>query len=194
MHSKLLLLLGPSGVGKTTIISKLRSLEDRFDYISPYITRTLRPGESDKIAVSKIEFRKMEAEGRFLAVNELYGTYYGTPRHLITTSFAAGRFPVLDWPVQQLSIMQKEFGDRMLSVYVEPPDVDELARRLNDGRDKEGARLKSALVELELLRNGVWQSSIDLRVVSCVGQQGEIARRIYDVYLSKVFGCRASRV
>ncbi|HBD04983.1 TPA: hypothetical protein DCZ32_00830, partial [Candidatus Uhrbacteria bacterium] len=57
--SKLLLLLGPSGVGKSAIIDELSKLDSRFVYISPYMTRPLRQGERNKIAVSDEQMDEM---------------------------------------------------------------------------------------------------------------------------------------
>ncbi|MBU4010588.1 MAG: guanylate kinase, partial [Proteobacteria bacterium] len=63
MLSKFLLLLGVSGVGKSTLIRELKRLDERFIYISPYMTRPLREGESDKIEVSNEEMDLMISKG-----------------------------------------------------------------------------------------------------------------------------------
>ncbi|MBI2459148.1 MAG: hypothetical protein HYV53_01175 [Parcubacteria group bacterium] len=57
--SKFLLLLGPSGVGKSAIIDELSKFDNRFVYISPYMTRPLRLGEKNKVAVSDEQMDEM---------------------------------------------------------------------------------------------------------------------------------------
>ena len=66
--SKFLLLLGPSGVGKSAIIDELSKLDSRFVYISPYMTRPLRVGERNKVAISDKQMDKMWARGELLSV------------------------------------------------------------------------------------------------------------------------------
>jgi len=69
MLTKFLLLLGVSGVGKSTIIEALRKIDNRFVYISPYITRMLRDGEKDKIFVADSAMDETNKRGEFLVVN-----------------------------------------------------------------------------------------------------------------------------
>lgn len=84
------LLLGPSTVGKSTLIRAMNAASgDRFKYISPFTTRPLREGEQDKISVSDEEFDEMQLSGVFVYVNPLYGVRYGTSR---TNSHS--RFPL----------------------------------------------------------------------------------------------------
>jgi len=100
--SKFLLLLGPSGVGKSSIIEELLQLDSRFVYISPFMTRALREGEKNKISISGEEMDKMWNRGELLVINELYGIRYATPRLPIVQALAQGNFPVLDWPISRI--------------------------------------------------------------------------------------------
>lgn len=76
--TKFLLLLGPSGTGKSTIIRELRQMDERFIYISPYITRPLRENETDKVHISDQEMDLRKENGEFLTINNLYGIRYAT--------------------------------------------------------------------------------------------------------------------
>lgn len=148
--SKFLLLLGPSGVGKSMIIKELIKLDNKFIYISPYITRSLREGEKDKISVSDLEIDEMQNRGELLVINPLYGVRYATPRTPIVKALSEELFPVLDWPIDHIQVMTEAFPGKLYIVYIAPPSIQVLAQRLaKDGRDLNGDRLKSACKELQ---------------------------------------------
>lgn len=182
--SKFLLLLGPSGVGKSVVINELLKIDDRFIYISPYMTRPIRLGEDDKIMVSDIQMNEMMQRGELLVVNKLFnGIRYGTPKLPIEEALASGNFPVLDWPIDRLEIMTRAFS-QLFVVYIAPPSIDVLRQRLTkDGRDIDGSRLANAEREL----NGYWshkyKESYDMEVVSEDNKASEIATIIYTSYL-----------
>lgn len=184
-QTKFLLLLGPSGCGKTTIIHELRRLDNRFIYISPYITRPLRDGEQDKIAITDEVMDAMDQAGEFLVINPIYGIRYGTPRTPILQAFVGGKFPVLDWPADRMDIMINAFTmDRLYVVYVAPPNLAELRKRLEkDGRDKDGTRLAAGVSELARYRAGDYDEIIHYRVVSTQDAIPQIAHSIYVRYL-----------
>lgn len=182
--SKLLLLLGPSGAGKSAIIDELSKLDSRFVYISPYMTRPLRAGERNKVAVSGEYMDEMQRRGELLVVNELYGGIrYGTPRLPIVEALTAGKFPVLDWPIDRLDVMMQAFPNQLFVVYVSPPSIDVLRQRLaKNGRDADGTRLASATEELRRYWSSEYAESYDMEVVSEDNKISETAARIYACY------------
>jgi guanylate kinase len=182
--TKFLLLLGPSGVGKSRIIWVLREMDRRYVYISPFTNRRLRDGETDKVYVDDAKMDRMAAAGEFLIVNELFGYRYATPRRTILDALATGQFPLLDWPVDRLSVMQEAFEDKLFVVYVEPPSLEVLAERLKaDGRDGDGGRFRAATDELEHYWAGESDGICDLKVTSVEGQVPQLAATIHDAYL-----------
>lgn len=182
-RSKFLLLLGVSGVGKSTIIRELRNLDNRFVYVSPFMMRELRAEETDKNPVTDAEMDEMEREGKLLVVNELYGVRYATPREPIEEAFREERFSLLDWPITRIRVMQEAYPNRLFVVYVEPPDREILRQRLADGRDPDEERFHAAMPELEAFASGAYDDLIDLRVVSEEGGAAAVARSIYRSYL-----------
>lgn len=181
--SKFLVLLGPSGVGKSSIIEELLRLDSRFIYISPFMTRPLRKGEKNKISISGEEMDEMWNRGELLVINELYGIRYATPQLPIMQALTEGNFPVLDWPISRIEVMIQAFPNQLCVVYISPPSIESLQQRLvKDGRDIDGHRLRSARDELETHRQTL-NSAIDFEIVSEENQVPEIARAIYAKYL-----------
>src|SRR3989344_3528094 len=166
--SKFLLLLGPSGVGKSAIIDELSKFDSKFVYISPYMTRPLREGERNKIATSNEQMDQMWQRGELLVVNELFGGIrYGTPKLPIMEALATGKFPVLDWPIDRLEVMTLAFKGQLFIVYVLPPSLDVLGQRLaKDGRDADGMRLASATKELQQFWSSGYLGAYDYEIVS----------------------------
>lgn len=186
--SKFLLLLGPSGVGKSSIIKELIRLDSRFVYSSPFMTRPLREGEKNKISISGEEMDEMSERGEFLVINELYGVRYATPRQPIEQALKDGNFPVLDWPISRMSVMTEAFPNQLYVVYISPPSIEVLQQRLaRDDRDVEGLRLRSAREELETLKLSMHTEIYDFKIVSEENQVSKVAKIIYGNYLQHFF-------
>ena len=182
--SKFLLLMGPSGVGKSTIIRHLKEMDNRFEYVTPFTTRALREGEADKIHVELQEIKNLENAGKLLTVNQIYGIYYATPKYLIDESLECDCFPVLDWPVDKIQIMQNNYVDCLFRVYIEPENRDILKEQLsNDSRDKDGKRLSAGLEELEKLDAGDFENCYDMRIINRSGDSKKITEEIYRQFI-----------
>ncbi len=85
----LLILSGPSGVGKDAVLSRMRDLEEPYHFTVTTTTRTKRNGETDGkdyIFVSQAEFRAQMEQDGFLEWAEVYGNYYGVPRNQVKTA------------------------------------------------------------------------------------------------------------
>jgi guanylate kinase len=185
--SNFLLLLGPSGVGKSTIINQLKELDDRFVYISPYTTRQLRKGEKDKVSISDEIMDKKDKAGEFLVINNLYGIRYATPRLPIVKALGKQNFPVLDWPIDKIDIMLQAFPNKITTVYVSPPNLDELKHRIEkDGRDSDGSRFESAKKELQRYWSGEFDQFCNFKVVNYTDANTETGLKIYASYLKSI--------
>lgn len=108
-NTKLLLLSGPSGIGKSTVIRELQKMDHRFVYIKPYTTRPLRDGETDKIHASLEKIKALQEQNQLIALNYLYGNYYATPLFPILNALKQVQFPVLDWPVTKIKHMKAPY-------------------------------------------------------------------------------------
>ncbi|MFH0740017.1 MAG: hypothetical protein V2B12_02775 [bacterium] len=179
-----MLLLGVSGAGKSAIIEELVRLDNRFIYISPYMTRPLREGEKNKISITDEQMDEMWKKNELLVINELYGIRYATPRLPIIQALNEKNFPVLDWPISKIGTMRQAFPNQLYMVYIVPPSIEVLQQRLKDGRDKDGKRLISAKEELNAYWASQYKGFYDFEIVSEVDQATSVALVIYKEYIS----------
>lgn len=150
----LLVVAGPSGVGKGTMISGLLERHPRVQWSVSCTTREPRPGEvegQDYYFVSSAEFQRMKTAGELLEWAIVHGTHaYGTPRAPVEEALAAGEDMVLEIDYQGARSIRQALPEAVL-VFVAPPSVEALLSRL-DGRNTEDdeavlRRLRSARTE-----------------------------------------------
>lgn len=131
---KLIIFSAPSGSGKSTIINYL--LKQGLD-LAFSISATSRPPrgtERDGVEyffLTPDEFRERIARGEFLEYEEVYpGRFYGTLKSQVETQLAEGQNVIFDVDVVGGCNIKQYYGDRALSVFIQPPSVEELRRRL----------------------------------------------------------------
>jgi guanylate kinase len=154
VHSRLTVLSGPSGVGKSTVIAELRKLCPDIWISVSVTTRRPRPGEVDGreyYFVDDSEFDRLVAGGALLEWARFSGYRYGTPRAPLNEKLEAGVACLLEIDVAGARQVRRAAPDARL-VFLAPPSWDELVRRLT-GRGTEppevlGRRLAAAEDEL----------------------------------------------
>lgn len=152
--ARLTVLSGPSGVGKGTVVAKVRELYPHVWVSVSCTTRAPRPGERDGIEyrfVPASEFERMAEAGDLLEHARFAGNRYGTPRAPVEQHLAAGIPSLLEIELQGARQVRMRLPQAQL-VFLAPPSWDELERRLT-GRGTEAAaviaqRLARAKVEL----------------------------------------------
>lgn len=151
---KLVILSGPSGTGKTTIVQRLLGAVPGLVRSVSATTRPPRPGEregEDYFFLSREAFDRKAREGAFLEHAEVFGHAYGTPREFVERETAAGRSVILAIDVQGADQIRRRYSP-VISIFVLPPSLSELERRLRArGTDAEAAiagRLAQARAEM----------------------------------------------
>lgn len=131
---KLIIFSAPSGSGKSTIINYLLTQNLNLAFSISATSRPPRGTERDGVEyffLSPEEFRCRIAEGEFLEYEEVYhDRFYGTLKSQVEKQLAAGQNVVFDVDVVGGCNIKKFYGDRALSVFIQPPSVEELRKRL----------------------------------------------------------------
>ncbi|MBB3110473.1 guanylate kinase [Paenibacillus phyllosphaerae] len=154
----LIVLSGPSGVGKGTVCSVLRHKQSDLVYSVSATTRLPRQGEIDGINYffkTREQFQDMIARDALLEHAEYVGNYYGTPRDFVDSTLASGKDVILEIEVQGALKVKEKFPEGVF-IFLLPPSLDELKQRIT-GRGTEAAevidhRMTVAEQEMSLIR------------------------------------------
>lgn len=145
-RQRLVILAAPSGAGKTTLCARL--LQD-FPLLVASTSTTTRAPRGEEIHgreyyfVSRSDFERQMAEGRFAEWASVHGHYYGTSKDVINRAFAAGKSVLLDIDVQGAESLRKAYPEQAWSIFISPPDLPTLERRLRArGTDSEETIVK----------------------------------------------------
>ncbi len=151
----MLIISSPSGAGKTTISWKLLSQEPNLTMSVSATTRAPRPEEvngKDYFFIDPSRYHAMVAEGKFLEYAQVFGNLYGTPSEPVDVALAAGHDVLFDVDWQGAQQIAEKARDDLVSVFVLPPNHNELGRRLRErGEDSEGvihSRMSKAASEM----------------------------------------------
>ena len=155
----LIVVSGPSGTGKSTIVNTVLDTCNDLSFSVSATTRQQREGETegvDYFFVTKERFQQMIDNNELLEHAEYVGNYYGTPRKAVLDKIENGSSILLDIEVQGAEQVKDQFPEAV-TMFVIPPSWEELERRLvNRGTDyseKIQARLKQAKSEIEKIEN-----------------------------------------
>jgi guanylate kinase len=136
----LIILSSPSGAGKSTLSQRLLHWDTTLSFSVSATTRAPRAGEEDGRDyhfLSEAEFKRQVAEGGMLEHAHVFGNFYGSPRGAVQASIDAGRDVLfdIDWQGAQ-QIRNSALGGHTLSIFLLPPSIHELHRRLQSrGKD-----------------------------------------------------------
>lgn len=174
----LVVLSGPSGVGKDAVLDRMKRLGSPYHFAVTATTRPMREGEREGESyhfIARAEFERMIASGELLEWAEVYGNLYGVPRAQVERALSEGRDVLVKVDVQGARTIHGLMPDAVL-VFLAPPSLDELARRLTSrGTEADDAmrrRLREAEAEMEAA------SLFDHVVVNRRGKLDEAVRQI----------------
>jgi len=151
-----LVLSGPSGAGKSSLIKKIENDIGDYYFSISTTTRPIREGEVEGIHyhfVSKEEFVKDIAEDNFLEHATVHGNHYGTSLKPVRAALSQGKLVIFDIDVQGNTAINNRLGDITTSVFITPPTLSELKRRLvnrsTDSDEVIEGRVKMAKREIQ---------------------------------------------
>ena len=153
----LIVLSGPSGVGKDAVIARMKKLGRPFYYVVTATTRTKRAGEKDGVDyhfLSTEEFQKMIEKKQFLEWANVYNNYYGVPKNEITVALSKELDAIVRVDVQGAASI-KGILPQAVFIFLMPPSVEELDKRLRRRRSESSTdlalRLENAKGEIKRL-------------------------------------------
>lgn len=152
-RGELIVLSGPSGVGKSTVIAELLGHRRDIHFSVSFTTRKPRVGEADGVNyhfVAREEFERMIRDDELLEYAEYVGNYYGTSLKVIQEKLECGIDVLLDIEVQGAAKVREKCPEAVL-IFIIPPSLEELSRRLHkrntDAEDVIDLRLQKAREE-----------------------------------------------
>lgn len=155
-RDKVFIVSAPSGAGKSSLCERaLKEFSDLEDIITS-TTRQMRPGESQGnpynfVTVEK--FLELKKNGYFIETAMVHNNHYGTPAHIFQDAWSRGKFLIMDVDVQGAATFRKFFPNAVY-IFIKPPNIDELRKRLEkrDGPHSKdlSVRLQNAIREMEL--------------------------------------------
>jgi guanylate kinase len=140
----LIVLSGPSGAGKDTVLDRMKELDLPCHYVMTLTTRPRRPGESNGVDyhfTSEAEFQEMIQQGELLEWAKVYGHWYGVPKQQVEQALERGEDIVVKVDVQGAATIKNLFPEAVL-IFLTPPSIEEQARRLQQRKSESTAELE----------------------------------------------------
>ncbi len=153
--AKLFILVGPSGVGKSTLIQKLAGRGVAFEPLITHTTRAMRPGEvhaKDYFFISMQEYEKKKENDEFILPVSHYGNHYGTCKQYINSKLSTGNHLIGALTGNVAKQMNDIMAGNVITIFIAPPSFEMLKQRLVDRKTESATslqmRLDSAVQEL----------------------------------------------
>lgn len=181
----LVIVSGPSGVGKDSVIEALRAepRDPDYHYVVTCTTRPRRSYEIDGVHyrfLTRESFAALQGAGELLEANEVHGNWYGTPRAEVRAALQAGHDVILKIDVQGAAVVKQRVDDALL-IFLVPPSLEDLFQRLRsratESADELDIRQRNAAVELAR------QDDYDHVIVNETDQIGRTASQIHEIIL-----------
>ena len=152
--SLLIVLSGPSGVGKDSVLRQLKELNHNWHFTVTSTTRSQRPGEEDGIDyifLDRDTFHEKVQGGDFLECAEVYGNWYGVPRDQVSDALSKNIAVIIKADVQGAATIRNIVSDAVF-IFLMPPSPEELERRLRERKTETTPdlelRIRTAMEEL----------------------------------------------
>jgi len=174
----LIILSGPSGVGKDALLNRMKELKYPLEYITTLTTRSRRAGERNYIDyhfITPEKFQDMIKQGELLEYANVYGNWYGVPKQPVKQALNSGRDTIAKVDIQGAASIKK-LVPQAVFIFLMPPSIEELGIRLKKRHTESSFDLK---VRMQTATKEVKQLSLFDYVV--YSHWGEIDRAVADI-------------
>ncbi len=180
---KILIITAPSGAGKTSVTTHLIQQFNQLTFSVSATTRESRDSEVDGVDyyfMSLEEFKTRIQQNEFIEWEMVYeGKYYGTLKSEMERIWKNQKVPVLDIDVKGAIHVQQQFPNKTLSIFIEPPSINELQRRLQtrgtETKESLQARINKAAYEISF-KNSFTHTIVNQNLETARREAGEIVR------------------
>lgn len=156
MSSNMIVICAPSGTGKSTLLNRLKTDIPDLVWSVSCTTRPIRSGEvhgKDYYFIKPQTFEQQITDNEFIEWARVHSNYYGTSKRFVTEGLQKGWKMLFDLDVQGADAMKAIYGDEAQVIFIEPPSIEELEKRLlargTDSVEVIAERIKNARKELE---------------------------------------------
>ena len=153
--TNLIVICAPSGTGKTTLLARLKVDRPQLNWSVSCTTRPIRPGEKDGVDyhyIDKSDFEPRIGENEFIEGALVRSNYHRTSQKFVEQGLSTGKALLFDLDVQGSDSMKRLYGDKARVIFIQPPSLEELGKRLRGrGTDAEHViveRLNNARKEI----------------------------------------------
>jgi guanylate kinase len=165
---KMFIFTAPSGAGKTTIVKHLLNKYAFLDFSISATTREKRPHEidgKDYYFITPEEFRSKIKEGEFVEWEEVYNDqYYGTLKSEVQRIWDNDKYVVFDIEVKGATNIKELYGDQCKAIFVKPPSLEILFKRLKDRQTESNASLRKRIARVK--QEMTYENSFDAVLVN----------------------------
>ena len=157
MKTRMIIVAAPSGAGKSSFVERICREDSRlFDTVT-YTTRSIRQGESQGHPyhfISMDEFQAFVEKKFFIEWAQVHNNYYGTPLHQIEDAWRDGKCVIMDVDVQGAQTFKAKYPGDSKSIFIVPPSIDELRRRIvkRDGKVPADLEVRMRNASMEMTR------------------------------------------
>lgn len=166
MKTRMIIVAAPSGAGKSSFVERACREDSRLEDTVTYTTRAIRKGESQGQPyhfVSRDVFEQKIKENFFVEWAQVHNNLYGTPYYQLEQAWVRGKCIIMDVDVQGADTFKEKYPDAV-SIFILPPSIDELRRRIEkrDGRIPEDIEIRMANAQKEIQQ----ASRFDYKIVN----------------------------
>ncbi len=160
----MIIVVGPSGVGKSSFVDAITRENPNILDVITYTTRDMRTGESEGNPyhfVTQERFKHLIAEGFFVEWAKVHDRLYGTPKDQINRALSEGRPVIMDVDVQGARAFIEEYPG-CLTLFIHPPHLDELRRRIisREGKEPTDLAVRLANAEKEIAQSHLFHQQL----------------------------------